>query len=160
MAVKTDDIYTPAWCERNKGKLLGCGASRRVYECKSSPDMVIKVEKGEYAQNLYEYHLYNSLKISCEIGRRHIIHYFCPVLDLCGLGKYLIMPKAKVMTSYNQIPKVFRRIFNDLKPSNFGYYRGLPVCVDYGILMEMHAVNKILDIDDELRKEREILAKA
>lgn len=53
----------------------------------------------------------------------------CPVLFSFG-GFILIMPKVKVCTNMVQLP-VDTEMNADVKPDNYGYYKGFVVAIDY-----------------------------
>lgn len=137
------------WCRKNRGKQVGRGISRNVYECKASPDLVIKEEYADYTfANASEYLLYKEVKSSDTVLRQII----CPVLYLSPCSKYLIMPKVKVLSPTYKIPRYIKQMFFDVKNENFGIYRNRIVCIDYAMLPSCAGFNLMTDVYIKYKK--------
>lgn len=111
------------------GEQLGSGATRRVYELKHNPNLVLKVE---YASrqfcNVAEYEIWK------EVVGTDMEKFFAPVVDIDVWGGALLMRRTKPITErefkrhVNQLPA----FLNDWHWGNFGRLNGRIVCHDYG----------------------------
>lgn len=117
------------------GKLLGVGAYREVYENLTDPGSVIKfdMQAGNF-HNALEAHVWERVRWT------RFSRWFAPVLGIAPWGSAMLMARTEPLTTAQK--KRWTRVpffFTDLKPANFGCYKGRLVCHDYGcnLLMEV-----------------------
>jgi hypothetical protein len=133
-----------------RGKLLGSGATRDVYEFLPEPDKyVLKVEKTpcdnenrDWMQNTQEWLFWNNCAKSAK-------RWLAPCLQLSRSGKYLLQRRATPITK-QQRPLRLPAFITDIKDANLGIVDGKVVMVDYGLL----AATSIYNANMRLRKVR------
>ena len=119
-----------------KGKLLGKGVTRKVYEHPENKNYVIKESIGPIKEDK-ENRLYGSNKREWEawlyIKDSKYEKYFCPCIELLDEGLYLIMERAIKTTKKVNLPKELSCIKDiDIRPCNCGELNGRIVIIDYG----------------------------
>lgn len=111
------------------GNKLGSGIHRDVYASRLSRDHVIKVEPnvGSFA-NVMEWEIWRMVE------HHENAKWFAPVFGIDPFGTVLIQARTKRVTP-SQFEKVkeLPAFFWDVKPENFGWYKGRIVCHDYAI---------------------------
>lgn len=114
------------------GERIGGGQFREVYEYHPDPTLVAKIEDG-YAsfENILEHEIWRAVK-STEFAC-----WFAPISQISGNGLFLLQKRTKPVAR-KDLPAKVPAFFTDLKPENWGWYRGRIVCHDYGrnLLME------------------------
>lgn len=107
------------------GKIIGVGQYRDVYALKGNSNYVIKFHRfrddGRFC-NVTEYVNYNNcngLKLQ---------KWLAPVEACAENGLWLIMART---TPIKKLPNKIPSALYDLKPENFGMYKGRVVCHDY-----------------------------
>lgn len=111
-----------------KGRWLGSGVYRDVYELSTDKQWVIKIAKeGGREINLIEN------RIWWEVFGTPIQKFFSPVLSVSTAGKYLIQRRVK-HPQKKDYPKELPAFFTDTKYSNFGIIEETQafVCCDFG----------------------------
>lgn len=121
------------------GHKIGDGMTRTVYDCNIRKDVVIKVENHDirtHFQNLHEWMVWQRV---CGTDYEK---FFAPVLAISPNGRLLMMARTTPI-EHARLPKSVPAFFTDLKPSNFGLYKGKFCAHDYGthLLME-NGMNK------------------
>lgn len=111
------------------GDYIGRGVSRHVYAVLGAPDMVAKVEQrsGSF-QNALESEIWNEVQFT----KWKV--WFAPVIRISSCGMVLLQAKTHPIPP-NQYPTELPDFFTDLKPENFGLYKGRVVCHDYALNM-------------------------
>jgi hypothetical protein len=107
------------------GKDIGAGQYRRVYEHAFDKSMVIKQDSGANFSNIHEWMLWNELKDG-PLGK-----WLAPVHFCSPRGLWIVQAKTRPIP-IGKYPKRVPALFADIKPDNWGIYRGRPVCHDYG----------------------------
>lgn len=107
------------------GDKLGEGQYRTVYDYQLEKGRVIKHDTRENWSNVSEHMLYG-VSMGTELEK-----WLAPVYWLSPGGIWLIMAKTTPIPA-GKLPKKVPKIFTDLKPENWGMYKGRPVCHDYG----------------------------
>jgi hypothetical protein len=108
-----------------KGKIIGSGSTREVFQHKQNVNWVVKVEEGGKSfANAIEWDTW--LHANPELRE-----WLCPCIDISPAGSVLIMQKAEPIRA-SELPKKLPALFTDLKISNWGMINGKPVCIDYG----------------------------
>jgi hypothetical protein len=118
-----------------RGKHLGSGATRDVYEFAPEPDKwVLKVEKDaddndgkDWMQNVQEWLFWEN----CPKAKRR---WLAPCRLLSRSGKYLLQRRATPITK-RQRPTHLPAFISDIKDGNLGVVDGKVVMVDYGLLV-------------------------
>lgn len=109
------------------GDLLGKGAFRNAYWCRLALDSVVKIEEGSRDfNNILEWEIWSKVE-----GTPHE-KWFAPCSFISACGTVLIQKKTEPC-SKDRLPKLLPAYFRDIKPDNFGIYKGRVVCHDYGI---------------------------
>lgn len=118
------------------GDLLGEGMSRKVYEHKFDPTLVIKIEEdaGRF-QNIMEARIWE------EVSYSDYAKWFAPVIGISPCGMVLVMKKVAVPYD-KDFPTSIPTFFGDLKKSNYGMLNGKFVCVDYGCHIVTNGLSK------------------
>lgn len=108
------------------GKYLGGGSGRNVFELKTDPTLVVKIENTSYSfQNVIENRVWE------EVHWTKYKKYFAPVTYISPCG--IILIQKKVEPAYKKdLPKKIPAFLNDIKAENFGMLDGKFVCFDYG----------------------------
>lgn len=111
------------------GKQLGEGAHRVVYECKLRPDLVVKVENGDFRRfaNILEAQFWGDHQHYDKVAR-----WLAPVEFLSPDGRLLLMRRAEPTGSIS-LPDQLPAFITDTKPENFGILDGRLVCIDYAL---------------------------
>ena len=107
------------------GAEIGRGQYRVVYEHAFDKKLVIKQDSGENFSNLNEWMLYQEFKDTV-LGK-----WMAPVLQCSPRGMWIIQARTTPIKK-GKFPKRVPELFADVKPSNWGMYRGRPVCHDFG----------------------------
>lgn len=109
------------------GKQLGEGMSRKVFECRIRPDLVVKVEDEEWRrfQNVAEQRFWDD-----NYYRKEIARWLAPCEYLSPDGRILLQRRAHPVGDY-KLPDKLPSFLTDLKAENFGILDGRLVCVDY-----------------------------
>lgn len=111
-----------------KGKLLGEGMTRAVYDHPSQSNLVIKVENSSgYFQNVLEWETWLKFKDT------KVSKWLAPCHSISYSGTFLIMEKTKPIP-LRLVPKKLPFFLDDIKLDNLGIYKGRVVCHDYGYL--------------------------
>lgn len=112
------------------GEKLGSGIHRDVFECKIRPDLVVKVEKGDYRYfaNVLEMRFWCDNQYAKDIAK-----WLAPCEFLSPDGRLLLQKRAQPIISGSQLPKQIPAFLTDLKKENFGLLDGRVVCVDYAL---------------------------
>lgn len=125
------------------GKQIGFGCYRRVYELIIDPSLVIKIEdEARSFNNIQEWDVWNRIK-----DTEHAMWLApCKVISPCGT---ILLQKRTDIISYKDLPKSIPEWITDIKPDNWGYFEGRPVCHDYGfnLLMERGFSKKVRKVD-------------
>ena len=111
------------------GDKIGEGSSREVFECKIRPDLVVKVEASGVLRdfsNVMEWQFHDWHR-DCE----DVIKWLAPIEFVSPDARILLMKKATIATSKDQLPTKIPGFLTDRKPENFGFIDGQCVCVDY-----------------------------
>jgi len=109
------------------GERLGGGIGRDVYDCLLMPGYVIKIEdRRQSFQNIMELETWETVE------HTEFAKWFAPVWGISPAGTALIQAKTKPLEKF---PKGFQvpSFMTDLKPENFGRYKGRIVAHDYGL---------------------------
>lgn len=110
-----------------KGKRLGSGVCREVFECKFDAEVVIKIEK--YAS---DFNNVMELQIWQQVKGTEFEPYFAPCIDISPCGTVLLQKKCGLPEA-NDFPEQLPAFMNqDTKYQNFGLYEGRLVMTDYG----------------------------
>lgn len=107
------------------GKEVGRGQYRTVFEHHFDKKLVVKHDSGENWSNVNEFQLW------CEFRDTPLGKWLAPVEWLSPRGLWLIQARTTPI-AIGKFPKKVPALFADLKPSNWGIYKGRPVCHDYG----------------------------
>lgn len=107
------------------GKIIGEGASRRVYVSQLDSSHVVKYERPGYYQNVFEWEIWNRV-----LGTK-LEKWFAPCHMLSLHGMFLVQARV-VPLPPNKYPTHVPAFIADRKLSNFGTYKGRVVCCDYG----------------------------
>lgn len=108
------------------GDMIGSGQSREVYVLHGDERVVVKIEQGaRQFQNVEEWALWNWVR------ETPMARWFAPCVSISSAGSILIQKRVTPMRE-NERPKLLPSFLCDLKPENFGMYRGAIVCCDYG----------------------------
>lgn len=113
------------------GSFLGSGVSREVYEFTLDESLVVKFEEGSRSfSNVAEWELWREV---CKAPK--FAKWFAPCVSISPCGTILLQKRCQVFTSVSdpKLPKKIPRHFTDCKISNWGLYKGVPVCLDYGV---------------------------
>jgi hypothetical protein len=111
------------------GEYLGGGIERDVFALRLDPKNVIKLAQREGYQNIVEFEVWRVAQDDKELKR-----WFAPVTYISGVGQWLIQERTTPIL-LKDLPKKVPNIFADLKPENWGWLDGRPVCHDYGSVM-------------------------
>lgn len=107
------------------GAFIDEGASRKVYQHPFQADKVIKVESEGSWQNITEYLHWQRIKDT------RWSEWFAPCFFITDLGRVLIQAKTKPVKA---VPKMIPYFMIDVRPEQFGKYKGRIVIHDYAIL--------------------------
>ncbi|MES2415106.1 MAG: hypothetical protein V4614_14970 [Pseudomonadota bacterium] len=107
------------------GTQLGWGQYRRVYEHQFDKKLVIKQDSGQNFSNINEWMVWLEFKDS-PLGQ-----WLAPVHFISPRGLWIVMGRTRPIP-IGKFPKRIPALFADIKPENWGMYRGRPVCHDYG----------------------------
>lgn len=124
------------------GKELGRGMSRIVYQHRTDPTLVVKVEtEGGSFQNVKE------AEIWFEVEHTPFKRWFAPVVYVSGCGSVIIQKKCEPIEK-KRYPKKLPIFLTDTKYGNYGMLDGKFVCFDYGsIAFTMDWKNKLKKVD-------------
>lgn len=110
------------------GDLMGRGSAREVFELRTNPEYVIKIEqKGGSFQNACEWEIWSFVR-----GDR-LEKWFAPCEMISNCGVMLVQRKVQPLRR-PELPKRLPEFLCDLKPENFGMFEGRFVCCDYGTM--------------------------
>ncbi|OGB23337.1 MAG: hypothetical protein A3I66_01340 [Burkholderiales bacterium RIFCSPLOWO2_02_FULL_57_36] len=107
------------------GPELGSGQYRQVYEHIFDKKLVVKHDSGTNWSNV------NEFQIWCEFRDTPLGKWLAPVEWISPRGLWIVQARTKPIP-IGKFPKKVPALFADLKPSNWGMYKGRPVCHDYG----------------------------
>jgi hypothetical protein len=120
-----DQSLGTAFCNLICADLIGEGSCRRVFAHAQCSNLVVKVEQGAKSfANAIEWDTW--LHASPELRP-----WLCPCIDISPRGEVLIMERAETLRA-SELPQRIPALFTDLKISNWGLFKGRPVCIDYG----------------------------
>lgn len=109
------------------GDPLGSGCYRKVFVW--GKEYVVKYERTAGAfSNAAEMRLWRDVRDG------KLAKFFAPCLSISPNGQWLIQARTKPCT-LAQLKRAHKRvpaIFTDLKPANWGWFKGKLVCHDYG----------------------------
>lgn len=108
---------------------LGGGIGRDVFASRFDPKSVIKLAQHSGNQNVIEYEVWCIVKED-----KALKPWFAPCSHLSGIGQWLIQARTTPILK-KDLPRKVPTIFTDLKPENWGWYDGRPVCHDYGTIL-------------------------
>lgn len=110
------------------GKEIGRGMSRIVYQHRTDPTLVVKVEQqaGSF-QNIREAELW------FEISGTKFKKWFAPVVYVSACGTVIMQKKCDFLDKKKYPDKIPTFLF-DTKYSNYGMLDGKFVCFDYGTI--------------------------
>lgn len=109
------------------GKYISSGRDRDVYVVANDPDWVVKIERNPTDfQNATEWNIWR------EVVGTQWEKWFAPCAKISDNGICLIMARTTPLPP-EQYPKVLPDFLCDLKPANFGLYKGQVVAHDYGL---------------------------
>lgn len=109
------------------GKKIGHGVSREVYECRTDPTLVVKIEIASRSfKNALEWTLWKDIESSGHVNKK----YFAPCVAISPCGTVLLQKRATALPKH-KYPKKIPKAWGDLKYANFGLYQGRLVCIDY-----------------------------
>lgn len=115
------------------GKRLGFGIHREVYELRGRPDVVLKVEiTGRTFANVTEWEVWQRVQYAPAIAK-----WFAPCVEIDQSGHVMIQKRTKPMPDRVWQTLEVPHYFTDLKPDNWGLFRGRPVCHDYALNLLM-----------------------
>jgi hypothetical protein len=109
------------------GKKLGEGIHRTVYLDRLDESAVIKFETrwNEAFANVSEWQIWNEVRNNHELKK-----WFAPCISISPSGNVLVQRYAADLHK-SELPKKVPEIFYDMKPENWGMYKGHPVARDY-----------------------------
>lgn len=112
------------------GEKIGAGIHREVFECKLRPDLVVKVENGDYRwfANVFEQSFWDEYQQD-----KAVALWLAPCEFLSPDGRILLQKRAEPLTSATPLPDKLPAFLGDVKKNNFGLLDGRVVCVDYAI---------------------------
>lgn len=111
------------------GDRLGAGVAREVFVYGLDESKVIKIEDvARSFQNVMEWEVWK------EIEDTEWARWFAPCHFISPSGSVLIQARTKPI---ERLPAELPSFLADLKPSNFGRYKGRIVAHDYGLNMLM-----------------------
>jgi hypothetical protein len=101
------------------GKLLGSGVSRKVFECKLRPELVVKVEEGDYPE-------FANVKEMLYWGEApdDLKQWLAPCEFLSPNGRILLQQRVSPLPLDYVMPEKMPRSLTDFKPENFGLFQG------------------------------------
>lgn len=115
------------------GKQLGSGISRKVFECRLDPTLVVKVQHDDTKpplENMMEFEVWQSAMMT------EFAKWFAPCTLISTTGRILLQKRT---FPTRDLPLKVPAFFTDLKPENWGLLDGKPVCHDY-------ALNQIMEV--------------
>lgn len=108
------------------GDRLGEGMTREVFRYRPCEDLVLKVEVfPDHFQNIAEWHTWKAVE------ETKLAKWFAPCHAISECGRFLLMRYAEPLAAI-KLPAEVPAFFADLKPANWGSYKGHPVALDYG----------------------------
>lgn len=107
------------------GEEIGRGQYRVVYQHALDRRLVVKHDTRANWSNVQEYAMW------CNLQDGALSKWLAPVEWLSPGGIWLIQAKTRPIP-IGKYPKKVPAIFADIKPENWGLYKGRPVCHDYG----------------------------
>lgn len=119
------------------GKELGAGMSRRVFECKLDPSLVVKFEPvQDSSQNVREWLTWK------EVYETEFKRWFAPCVHCSTDGRVLFMKRTETPRR-EEYPEKMPVFLTDHKFQNYGMLDGQLVCHDYGTnLLMTHGLTK------------------
>lgn len=107
------------------GDEIARGTYRTVYAHALDPTLVIKIEHAARCFcNAAEWDIWGEIRDRPEIAR-----WFAPCVAISFSGSVLIQKRTAPLT---KLPAQLPNFLCDIKPANFGRYRGRVVAHDYG----------------------------
>lgn len=108
------------------GTMLGSGVARKVYELRTNPMYVIKIEtRGCSFQNVAEWETW------AWISGGPLARWFAPCEFISPCGLMLVQHKVTPLRTA-ELPERVPAFLCDLKIENFGLLKWRFVCCDYG----------------------------
>lgn len=110
------------------GEHIGDGETRNVFEWLPRRGTVAKLENGAQSfHNITEHALWNEVKDT------HLAKWFAPVVSISASGIVLLQERTRPIKAEEShlLPKRVPSFMQDLKPENWGWWRGRIVCHDY-----------------------------
>lgn len=109
------------------GAHLGSGESRDVFAAAQCPTQVLKIETGHSSfYNIREWDIWQ------EVKRGPMAKWLAPCIAISGSGIMLVQARTKPLVKTDKLPARVPAFLCDIKPSNWGWYKGRIVCHDYG----------------------------
>ncbi len=116
------------------GDKLGSGIHRNVFECRLRPDLVVKVERQDewrYFSNVHESKFWTDNQYY-----KPVANWLAPCEYLSPDGRISLQRKVRIATSLDDLPEKLPAFLTDVKPSNYGWFEGRLVCVDYATTLD------------------------
>jgi hypothetical protein len=107
------------------GQEIGRGQYRTVYQHQLEKNRVIKHDTCVNWSNVHEWSIF------CEFQHTPLGKWLAPIYWLSPRGIWMIQAKTTPIKIGNY-PKRVPAMFADIKPENWGMWRGHPVCHDFG----------------------------
>lgn len=131
----TEDPISADFFDMFVGDHIASGSARNVY-CYADGKNVIKFEQAGTYQNTSEWDAW------LHVQGTDVAKWFAPCKFLSPTGRVLVQAYAPDMKPH-QIPDKVPAFFSDIKYENWGWYKGHPVCRDYGLTLLMeHGMTK------------------
>jgi len=111
------------------GDHIANGQFRSVFEWRRRPRTVTKLENGAQSfHNITEHQVWNEAKGTA------LEKWLAPVVGISACGIALLQERTRPIKEdeIKRLPKRVPSVLHDIKPSNWGWYRGRVVCHDYG----------------------------
>jgi hypothetical protein len=120
------------------GEKLGEGQYRDVYKFGIDPDLVVKIEARNHPKGYPMFCNTVEMGIWCESNGTPWRKWLAPCVFISNYGAVMIQRRTTPCPAH-RLPKLVPNFLADLKPDNWGLYKGRPVVHDYG----NHAVNQV-----------------
>lgn len=117
------------------GDKIGSGIHRDVFECRISPQYVVKVENsGEWRffANVHEMKFWSDNQFC-----RSIAQWLAPCYMLSPDGRILLQHRASPLRPDDKLPDKLPAFLTDVKRENFGRLDNRIVCVDYASTIDV-----------------------
>jgi hypothetical protein len=127
--VHIQDVYAYDLYEMLIGDLIAQGEFRKVYECRTNPNLVIKIDQRtnpNYNSNFKEQEAY----FHALLDKTGLDSWMAPCVAISSLGLFLIQERTEPVP-YSKLPKYVPAFFCDTKRSNWGMLKDQIVFHDY-----------------------------